>query len=225
MKSQHNIVFFFIGFAVLLCSVQSCKKNGTEQTRTGSLLTQAGTVEPRDSVIIDSRLTFQEATAGTKAPKSILDELILMDVLYKSTDQRLHQGQILTNKKIENDIRTMFVFMLENDFVIEKAIPIVHYSWSDSLSMEDNNTYSFCYRNVSYSKHARGMAIDINPRFNPLRWKNANGSSQPENAVLDTTVNGTLYPGHVVVEEFGRLGFRWGHSFSKYYDDHHFEKR
>jgi len=210
---------------VLLCSVQSCKKNGTEQTRTGSLLTQAGTVEPLDSVIVDSRLTFQEATAGTKAPKSILDELILMDVLYKSTDQRLHQGQILTNKKIENDIRDMFVFMLENDFVIEKAIPIVHYRWSDSLSMEDNNTYSFCYRNVSYSKHARGMAIDINPRFNPLRWKNANGSSQPENAVLDTTVNGTLYPGHVVAEEFGRLGFRWGHSFSKYYDDHHFEKR
>jgi hypothetical protein len=225
LKSQHNIVFFFIGFAVLLCSVQSCKKNGTEQTRTGSLLTQAGTVEPLDSVIVDSRLTFQEATAGTKAPKSILDELILMDVLYKSTDQRLHQGQILTNKKIENDIRDMFVFMLENDFVIEKAIPIVHYRWSDSLSMEDNNTYSFCYRNVSYSKHARGMAIDINPRFNPLRWKNANGSSQPENAVLDTTVNGTLYPGHVVAEEFGRLGFRWGHSFSKYYDDHHFEKR
>lgn len=210
---------------MLLCSVQSCKKNGTEQTRTGSLLTQAGTVEPLDSVIVDSRLTFQEATAGTKAPKSILDELILMDVLYKSTDQRLHQGQILTNKKIENDIRDMFVFMLENDFVIEKAIPIVHYRWSDSLSMEDNNTYSFCYRNVSYSKHARGMAIDINPRFNPLRWKNANGSSQPENAVLDTTVNGTLYPGHVVAEEFGRLGFRWGHSFSKYYDDHHFEKR
>lgn len=210
---------------MLFCSVQSCKKNGTEQIRTGSLLTQAGTVEPRDSVIIDSRLTFQEATAGTKAPKSILDELILMDVLYKSTDQRLHQGQILTNKKIENDIRTMFVFMLENDFVIEKAIPIAHYSWSDSLSMEDNNTYSFCYRNVSYSKHARGMAIDINPRFNPLRWKNANGSSQPENAVLDTTVNGTLYSGHRVVEEFQRLGFRWGHTFSKYYDDHHFEKR
>lgn len=227
MKNQRNkiISLFFIGFAVLLCSVQSCKKNGTEQARTGSLLTQADTVEPLDPVIIDSRLTFREATAGTKAPKSILDELILMDVLYKSTDQRLHQGQILTNKKIENDIRNMFVFMLENDFVIEKAIPIVHYNWNDSLSMDDNNTYSFCYRNVSYSKHARGMAIDINPRFNPLRWKNADRPNQPEGAVPDATVNGTLDPGHRVVEEFRKLGFRWGHTFSKYYDDHHFEKR
>lgn len=26
-------------------------------------------------------------------------------------------------------------------------------------------------------------------------------------------------------EEFVRLGFRWGNTFSKYYDDHHFEKR
>lgn len=210
---------------MLLCSVQSCKKNGTEQVRKGSLHTQTDTVESMDTVIIDSRLTFLEATAGTRAPKSILDELILMDVLYKSTDQRLHQGQILTNKKIENDIRDIFVFMLENDFVIEKAIPIVYYSWDDSLSMDDNNTYSFCYRNVSYSKHARGMAIDINPRFNPLRWKNTDRPNQPEGAVPDTTVNGTLYPGHKVVEEFRRLGFRWGHTFSKYYDDHHFEKR
>ena len=227
MKNQRNkiIFFFFIGFAVLLCSVQSCNKNGTEQARKASLLTQADTVESVDTVIIDSRLTFREATAGTKAPKSIVDELILIDVLYKSTDQRLHQGQILTNKKIENDIRNMFVFMLENDFVIEKAIPIVHYNWNDSLSMDDNNTYSFCYRNVSYSKHARGMAIDINPRFNPLRWKNAGRPNQPEGAVPDTTVNGTLYSGHRVVEEFQRLGFRWGHTFSKYYDDHHFEKR
>ncbi len=222
MKNQRDkiISLFLIGFAVLLCSVQSCKKNGTEQVRKGPLLhTQT------DTVIIDSRLTFREATAGTKAPKSILDELVLIDVLYKSTDRRLHQGQILTNKKIENDIRNMFAFMLENGFVIEKVIPIVHYNWNDSLSMDDNNTYSFCYRNVAYSKHARGMAIDINPRFNPLRWKNANRPNQPEGAVPDTTVNGTLYPGHIVAEEFVRLGFRWGHTFSKYYDDHHFEKR
>lgn len=227
MKNQRNniISLFFVGFAVLFCSVQSCRKEEAQQARTASLLIQADTVESADTVIIDSRLTFREATAGTKAPKSILDELILMDVLYKSTDQRLHQGQILTNKKIENDIRNMFVFMLENDFIIEKAIPIVQYNWNDSLSMDDNNTYSFCYRNVSYSKHARGMAIDINPRFNPLRWENANYPNQPKGAVTDTTVNGTFYPGHKVIEEFRRLGFRWGHTFSKYHDDHHFEKR
>lgn len=183
------------------------------------------TAKREDSVIVDSRLTFDEAIAGANAPSSLLGELVLLDVSYLSVDGKLHQGQILTNKEIENDIRHIFRFMLENGFVVEKAIPVVHYRWSDSLSMNDNNTYSFCYRDISYSKHARGMAVDLNPRFNPVRWKDENRPNQPRGAVLDTTVNGTLYPGHIVVREFGKLGFRWGHGFSKYYDDHHFEKR
>jgi len=91
--------------------------------------------------------------------------------------------------------------------------------------MADNNSYSFCYRNISYSRHATGMAIDINPRFNPLRRKSGDRPNIPADAVQDTTVNGTLYPGHPVVKEFLKKGFRWGHTFSKYYDDHHFEKR
>jgi hypothetical protein len=115
--------------------------------------------------------------------------------------------------------------MLSHNFVVEKAIPIVRYNWDDSLSMEDNNSYSFCYRNVSYSKHAQGLAVDINPRFNPLRRKIGNRPNEPSGAVMDTTVNGTFFTGHPVVEEFRKRGFRWGHSFSKYYDDHHFEKR
>lgn len=202
----------------------ACNRNKSQQTELPFLLL-TDTVYEEDTIIIDSRLTFEEAIAGTKAPKSIINELVLIDVQYLSTDGKLHQGQILTNKKLEESIEQMFDFMLENNFVIERAIPIVHYNWNDSLSMDDNNTYSFCYRNVSYSKHARGMAIDINPRFNPVRWKKVNRPNQPQGAVLDTTVNGTLHPNHVVVKEFKKLGFRWGHTFSKYYDDHHFEKR
>ncbi len=179
----------------------------------------------KNDTIIDCNYTFEEAIAGTKAPQHIIDELVLFDVIYLSIDEKIHKGQILTNKKIAADIQHMFTFMLDNEFVIEKAIPIVHYNWNDSLSMDDNNTYSFCYRNTSYSKHAKGMAIDINPRFNPLRWKNIDRPNQPKNAVLDTTVNGTLHPEHIVVKEFKRLGFRWGHHFSKYWDDHHFDKK
>ncbi len=178
----------------------------------------------KDIIIIDSYLSFEEAVTGSKAPESVLKELTLINVLYRSTDDRIHRGQIMTNKAIEDEIKQMFRFMLDKEFVIAKVIPMVKYNWNDSLSMDDNNTSSFCYRNVSYSKHATGMAIDINPRFNPLRWKNSDKPNQPNGATLDTTINGTLYPSHPVVKEFRRLGFRWGHTFSKYYDDHHFEK-
>lgn len=181
-------------------------------------------IEP-DTIIIDSKLSFEEAIEGSNAPQAVIDELELIDVTYISTDEKLHQGQILTNKKLVPDLRELFQFMLEQDFVIERAIPIIAYDWSDSLSMADNNSYSFCYRNITYSYHAKGLAIDINPRFNPLRWKNKDLPNEPISAVLDTTVNGTLYPDHPVVKEFRKRGFRWGHTFSKYWDDHHFEKR
>jgi hypothetical protein len=210
----------------MLCFLFSCHENKKHPPPLTVTEDDAEAVtQIRQDTLVDARYTFEEAIAGTKAPQSIIDELELFDVFYLSTDGEIHQGQILSHKKIVPDIKQLFTFMLDEGFVIEKAIPIVKYHWSDSLSMDDNNTYSFCYRNVSYSKHANGTAIDINPRFNPLRWKKGDRPNQPEGAVLDTTVNGTLHSDHPVVKEFIRLGFRWGHTFSKYYDDHHFEKR
>lgn len=175
--------------------------------------------------IVDSDLTFEEAIANTKAPQYIIDQLVMLNVVYVSTDGKPHKGQVVTNKNIANDIAEMFNIMLQHNFVVEKAIPVVHYDWSDSLSMSDNNTYSFSYRNVSFSRHATGMAIDINPRFNPLRWKTGDRPNQPVGAVSDTLVNGTFHIDHPVVGEFKRRGFKWGHTFSKYFDDHHFERR
>ncbi len=212
----------------LMMTLSSCKTNNENReihaVDVSIIPTDTIVAEVKYEIIIDSNMTMEEALLGTKAPKDVTDQLVLFDVKYISTDGAIHQGQILSNKKIEADIKHMFDFMLENEFVVEKAIPIVKYNWSDSLSMDDNNSYSFCYRNITYSKHAQGMAIDINPRFNPLRWKKEKRPNQPEGAILDTTINGTLYPNHAVVREFRKLGFRWGHTFSKYWDDHHFEK-
>jgi hypothetical protein len=180
-------------------------------------------------IIIDSNYTFEEAIAGTRAPQEIIDQLELFDVIYISTDGKLHQGQMLTNKSIAQDVREIFEFMLEQGFVIERVVPIVRYNWCDTLSMAANNSSSFNYRTIAgtnqLSLHATGVAIDINPFFNPVRWKTQDRPNEPEGAVHDPTVNGTLYPGHPVVDEFRRRGFRWGHTFTRFYDDHHFERR
>ena len=174
------------------------KKTPTENLIVESNIEKEETQET-DSIIIDSNYTFEEAIEGTNAPKEVIDELELLNVRYISTDNKLHQGQIITNKQIAKDIKELFQLMLEQGFVIEKAI--------------------------SYSFHAKGRAIDINPHFNPLRWKTENRPNQPYGAVLDTTVNGTLHPKHPIVKEFKKRGFRWGHYFSKFWDDHHFDKK
>ena len=222
--------YFFLNLSILIV-FNACHQNKSneEKKSTDEIIAEKPIITEEahktDTVIIDSRYTFAEAIEGSNAPQSVIDELELIDVTYISTDSKLHKGQILTNKRLVRDIKEIFELMLQQKFVIERAIPMVAYNWSDSISMANNNTYSFCYRNVSYSLHAKGTAIDINPRFNPLRWKTENRPNQPLGAVLDTTVNGTLYPNHPMVKEFSRRGFRWGHYFSRYWDDHHFDKK
>lgn len=218
---------YFVIILSTLIVIYACQpsRNNEENITTEENSAVNEAPQETDTIIIDSRYTFAEAIEGANAPKEVIDELELINVTYISTDNKLHQGQILTSKELVTDIKELFQLMLVHEFVIEKAIPIVAFNWSDSLSMANNNTYSFCYRNVSYSLHAKGRAIDINPRFNPLRWKTENLPNQPLGAVLDTTVNGTLYPSHPIVKVFKKRGFKWGHYFSKYWDDHHFDKK
>jgi len=177
-------------------------------------------------IIVDCRYTFAEAIAGSRAPDSVLAELKLIDVNYYSTDGRIHIGQILTNKRIAGIIKQMFDFMLHEKFPIAHAIPIVKYHWNDNISMQANNTYSFCYRNVSYSKHAFGLAIDINPYFNPVIWKKGYEYrlNKPIGTHYDVSRPGTFFASSPVVMKFEEYGMRWGHSFTRNYDNHHFEK-
>lgn len=213
-------IFFIIPifFIALSCS----KTNDVKVEKTDSIH------QPKDTLIIDCNYTFEQAIAGSNAPQHIIQQLYLLDVVYYSTDNKLHKGQILTNKKIAEDIRYLFDFMLQQKFPVAKAIPIVNYHWNDVLSMQDNNTYSFCYRNISFSAHAIGMAIDINPFFNPMRWKEGHKygkrKDQPVGAVYNPKVAGTFTPEHPVVIEFQKRRFHWGRTMTEKFDDHHFEK-
>ena len=209
------------------CSIIACKPAKKEIQFINALNTEIKEDSiSNDTVIIDSHYTFEQAIAGSKAPKEIINQLELFDVLYYSSDNKLHKGQILCNKAIANDLKVIFKMIAKSGFTVHHAIPVVKYRWFDDLSMQDNNTYSFCYRNENYSKHATGMAIDINPYLNPVRWKDGYEYKQdrPLEAHRDTTINGTFYSSNPVVQEFKKLGFFWGHDFKTKYDDHHFEK-
>lgn len=221
---------FILTALILVVILSSCHKNEKSETKTVETIDTISEIPAEPTEIIDSEMSFEEAIAGSGAPQHVIDQLILLDVRYFSTDRKIHKGQILVNQKIADAVVEIFDFMFETEFPVYQVVPIVKFDWDDTLSMEANNSSGFCYRNVMNSrrksKHATGMAIDINPLFNPIRWKSPNQhrANIPEGAIFDKTVEGTLYPEHPVVKEMKRLGFRWGHSFSRYYDDHHFEK-
>lgn len=209
---------FYCCFLVLLVSC-------THQKRESHLIEHKKTASIEKKAIIDCQYSFEEAVKGSNAPKEIIDQLKLINVQYYSTDHKIHRGQVLANTKIAEKIATLFNYMLDIKFTIAQAIPIVRYDWDDDQSMQANNTYSFCYRDISFSKHARGMAIDINPYFNPERWKTGyeNRDDKPYGAHYDPNVPGTFYKLNPVVQTLKKLGFHWGHNFTAKFDDHHFE--
>ena len=175
---------------------------------------------------IDSKMTFQEAIAGTKAPRDVIDLLCLVDVRYWGFDDTLHGGQLIVHKFVKHAVVEIFSRIEKMKFPIAKVVPIVKYAWSDDASMADNNTSAFNYRFVAgtdrLSHHAYGRAVDINPLMNPVIYEN--GHIDPPGAQYDPNRAGTLSESHVIVKEFLSRGWRWGGHFRSSIDYHHFDK-
>ncbi len=176
--------------------------------------------------VIDSNLDFEEAVTGLSIPKNILENLRIVDVYYYGFDDKLHKGQLVVHKDVVLNIIEIFEFIRESRFPIDKVVPISKYGWSDEKSVQDNNTSAFNYRFISgtrvISNHASGLAIDINPRFNPYV---KNGNSVPVNCVYDTTKAGTISSGSQLVKEFKERGWQWGGDWKSLKDYQHFEKK
>jgi hypothetical protein len=175
--------------------------------------------------IHDSDIKLEEALHGLIIPASIKEILTLVTVYYYGFDEKLHQGQLVVHKEVEEDVKEIFEIIQLIQFPIEKVIPICKYKWSDSESMRDNNTSSFNYRFISgskiLSKHASGLAIDINPKQNPYI---KNGTATPDGSVYDTDSKGTITADSRIVEEFKKRGWTWGGDWKSLKDYQHFQK-
>jgi hypothetical protein len=182
--------------------------------------------DKHSEILIDSRMSFAEAIAGTKAPDRVIRELCLVDVFYYSFDGKLHQGQVIVHQSVRRDVEKIFALIRRERFPIARAVPIVKYGWSDNASMADNNTSAFNYRWVAgtrrLSRHATGQAVDINPRQNPVVYRN--GRISPKDAVYQPGTKGTLSEDSPVVRAFIERGWRWGGHFETMMDAHHFQK-
>lgn len=177
--------------------------------------------------IVDSKMSFEEATKGTKAPKELLDSIVLLDVVYYSTDKKKHQGQILVHKTVEEDVKYFFQMAVEEKFPIKQVIPIVKYKWDDDASMSANNSSAFNYRFIAgttrLSNHSFGKAIDINPYFNPVIYKDP-PSTSPKGAKYKPSNPGVFTADSRIVKEMKKRGWRWGGDWTSLKDYHHFDK-
>lgn len=187
---------------------------------------QSGTIE---NPIIDSDMTWEDAISGKKEeiPKEILENIKLIGLKYYSFDGKIHQGQLVIDKRLASDITIIFNIALEEKFPFQSVVPISdeRFGWNDNKSMEANNTSAFNYRKLTggknLSKHAYGYAIDVNPYFNPYI---KGDTVLPKGARYTINREGALMSDGKIVKAFKKLGWIWGGDWKSLKDYQHFEK-
>jgi hypothetical protein len=102
------------------------------------------------------------------------------------------------------------------------------YAGNDEASMNDNNSSAFNCRGVTgqsgtWSQHAYGHAVDLNPVQNPFITES---SVLPEAgaAYLDRSLyaKGMIHDGDPVVRAFESIGWKWGGHWKSHRDYQHF---
>lgn len=172
------------------------------------------------------RMQGSSFPVGCSIPRS---DLRYLRVLHYDAGGQVQQGELVCNKAIAQDLIDIFRQLYHAHYPIERMRLIDDYDADDEQSMRANNTSCFCFRAISgshkLSKHAQGLAIDINPLYNPY----IKGTQiLPRNAAK--YCNRKLsFPYKIVAGDlchrlFLQHGFHWGGSWRSLKDYQHFEK-
>ncbi len=160
-----------------------------------------------------------------------LKELRYLKVSYIDFNGQHKVGEIICNMHIADDLLEIFSNLYDAKYPIERIQLIDDYMGDDTISMQNNNTSAFNFRYIAsknkLSMHAEGLAIDINPLYNPQVFEN--GSFVPREAALykDRSVTKKHMIDHddLAYKLFIKHGFTWGGDWTQNKDYQHFEKK
>jgi len=161
-------------------------------------------------------------------------ELRYLRLSHYDSQGKEHVGELVCNKKISSDLKEIFKELYKQKYPIERMRLIDDYEADDERSMQANNTSCFNFRTIAgskkLSKHSLGMAIDINPLYNPYVKRRKDGKLlvQPANArkYSDRSKRWDykLEKGDLCYRLFIKHGFKWGGSWTNSKDYQHFER-
>lgn len=163
-------------------------------------------------------------------PHFDLDHLAYLTITHVDFDGKSRHGHIIVAASIAEEVLDIFKEIYEAKFPIARVRLIDYYNASDYYSMADNNSVGFNYRVIAgtntLSRHAWGMAIDINTIQNPYIRGNTIWPEAGANYLDRTNVRpGMIVPGDAVYNAFISRGWIWGGHWTNPIDYHHFEKR
>lgn len=163
-----------------------------------------------------------------------LNELVYIEVLHYDFKGEIRTGELVVNRRIADKVLAIFTELFDAKYPIEKLRLIDDYDADDDRSMADNNSSAFNYRTIAgtdkLSNHAMGMAIDINPLYNPyIQVRDGNTNIYPANGHIYTnrSLNNPyfIHKNDVCYNCFIKHGFTWGGEWDPSKDYQHFEHK
>jgi len=157
------------------------------------------------------------------------DQLRRVTLTYWGFDGQVHTGALVVHMDVTDAVIKAFSSLFAQHFPIRAMDPIDKYGGSDNASMEADNTSGFNCRlavttgPASWSVHAYGEAIDVNPVENPYL---EGGQVLPPSG-SDYLDRGNVRPGMAVaggelVQAFADVGWQWGARAGGFSDYQHF---
>ncbi len=144
-------------------------------------------------------------------------------------DRRRHTGELLVNRSVAGDLVSVFRRLYDGRFPIEE-MRITRLEELDAPPTGDgNNTGSFACRatrgETTYSQHAYGLAVDVNPFQNPY-LKGDLVLPELASAYKERSWKrpGMITPDGPVVKAFASIGWTWGGTWQSLKDLQHFSQ-
>ena len=161
------------------------------------------------------------------------DDLRHVRALHWDYDNQMHVGEMIVNKQIAECVARILRQLFDAKYPIQRMLLPDVYDADDETQMRDNNSSCFCYRTIAgstnLSKHARGLAIDINTLYNPYYKVRDDGTLFIQPATAEAYCNRDWdFPYKIDHDDlcfrlFTEAGFEWGGDWTSCKDFQHFE--
>ncbi|MGF1753133.1 M15 family metallopeptidase [Vibrio makurazakiensis] len=167
------------------------------------------------------------------------ERLVKVDFDFINFEGDIKRGNLIVLDVVAPSVEFIFLELKQSNFPLYSARLMREFKGDDNASMDANNSSAFNARPITgganWSKHAYGVAIDINPVQNPFLEFDENGkiTVKPPQSVK-AYVNRTQYRARDQIERkgmaeevvgvFAHHGFLiWGGDWNTPIDTQHFE--
>ena len=162
-----------------------------------------------------------------------LSELRYIKALHITQEGAIMVGEMVVNRAIAEDVVTILRRLYQAGYPIERMVLVDEYNADDEASMRANNSSAFNYRHTPggtrLSAHSRGMAVDINPLYNPYVKSYPDRIYVAPATATEYVNRYGAFPYKIERDDlccrlFLEHGFEWGGDYKTIKDYQHFEK-